>query len=577
MIVCFSLLHTFCGSMASANENASLLQTLAQNLKDCCEVTTIDGSQRFKETNPQESALILHKIAKIYLEEEPNKISLIKSVGLLNAAAVRNPSNITAIEEDISNTCRRILQLAGASDTPTDLIRYAQVIKNEICELRNDVDRRLNNVTQISGNLDQITLDILEKEKITQIQEIQEYVTDCYKQIMRQLSEKCQIIMGNPPCKYAIAGLGSLARKEITPYSDFEHVILLEKNEKNEETLEYFRWFSVIFHTVILNLRETIIPSLNIDCLNNDDSSCWFFDAFTQRGIALDGMTSRASVFPLGWQHTITEPWMVELIRPVDEMLSYLQIETARENEHHLNDVLTSPCFVYGNDMLFNEYLEGIYSYWDTRNRIAIKNLRRLLQSDLERFSFQFAIRELENNTFNLKKVLYRSSTIFVSTVGKVHKIHEVSSFKIIDSLFESRYITENAVHKLKYAVAVACEVRLKVYNREDGAQDLLVLSDNDINSLSRNPIILSVGKWSILNYFQIAYCLQYEIRKLLRLREEFQGQNSLQLLNLKFHRMTGFDEEADRLQHRLNTPESVEQDEMEFDKRLHLMQNPKI
>ena len=53
----------------------------------------------------------------------------------------------------------------------------------------------------------------------------------------------------------------------------------------------------------------------------------------------------------------------LELSRPVDEMLSSLQIETARENEHHLNDVLVLPCFVYGNEMLFNEYLEGIYWY----------------------------------------------------------------------------------------------------------------------------------------------------------------------------------------------------------------------
>ena len=31
--------------------------------------------------------------------------------------------------------------------------------------------------------------------------------------------------MGEAPCEYAIVGMGSLAREEITAYSDFEHII----------------------------------------------------------------------------------------------------------------------------------------------------------------------------------------------------------------------------------------------------------------------------------------------------------------------------------------------------------------
>ena len=68
---------------------------------------------------------------------------------------------------------------------------------------------------------------------------------------MQQLSHFCIETMGPPPCKYAIVGMGSLARIEVTPYSDFEHIILLENHENCEEHYEYFRWFSFIFHTII--------------------------------------------------------------------------------------------------------------------------------------------------------------------------------------------------------------------------------------------------------------------------------------------------------------------------------------
>ena len=74
--------------------------------------------------------------------------------------------------------------------------------------------------------------------------------------------------MGEAPCEYAIVGTGSLACEEITPYSDFEHIILLCNDKNYKSYLEYFKWFSVIFHIVVLNVHETIVPSLNIDSLN---------------------------------------------------------------------------------------------------------------------------------------------------------------------------------------------------------------------------------------------------------------------------------------------------------------------
>ena len=95
---------------------------------------------------------------------------------------------------------------------------------------------------------------------------------------MKDLCEFCTDVLGSPPCKFAVVGMGSLARKKITPYSDFEHIILLEIHPNHEIHLEYFRWFSVIFHAVILNLQETIIPSLHIKYLN--DKTCDFGAGF---------------------------------------------------------------------------------------------------------------------------------------------------------------------------------------------------------------------------------------------------------------------------------------------------------
>ena len=82
---------------------------------------------------------------------------------------------------------------------------------------------------------------------------IQQQITTDYKQILTELCQYCVDVMGPPPCKLGIAGMGSSTRKEIPPYSNFEHVILLEILDNYEIHLEYFRSFSVIFRTIILN------------------------------------------------------------------------------------------------------------------------------------------------------------------------------------------------------------------------------------------------------------------------------------------------------------------------------------
>ena len=131
----------------------------------------------------------------------------------------------------------------------------------------------------------------------------------------------------------------SIAKKEITPYSDFEHIILLSNaalsDENFKENLNYYRWFTVIFQVILINLGETIIPSKAIDLLNNEKLSLgnWFYDSVTPSGISFDGMMLHACKFPLGRQQpTRRKPWKTESIKPVDEILNYLSSSSGLRN-----------------------------------------------------------------------------------------------------------------------------------------------------------------------------------------------------------------------------------------------------
>ena len=487
------------------------------NLAELMKNEYCDGTG--KETQPEKAAEIIHELGKIYRRRSPDKLSLIKSVGLFNAAIVRNPSNLSDVKNDQFEICRHILKMANAKKQNADLVRKALEIKQSFNKLRCEVDQSLDNLEiqkesavtpQAKKNKQLIT------KKVSSVQRINQNIACKYKQIMASLGQFCEDVMGKPPCEYAIAGMGSLARSEITPYSDFEHVILLFDNKNYSPYLEYFRWYSAIFHTVILNLQETIIPSLNIESLNNEKFKLgdWYFDAHTPRGISFDGMMPHASKFPLGRILTKKKPFETELIKPVSEMLKYLGSEADLKNGYHLADILTKTCFVFGNEEVFQHFESSVKRYLkQTPKQERIEEVKQQVKDDLDKYSTRFRLAKLKSNpTINIKQLIYRSATIFIAALGRIHNISANSSFAIVNEMHRVGKITKTTQEKLNYAIAVACEIRLKVYSKNKCQNDSPISLINDDETADQ--IFNIVDAASTINYFQIAYCLQCEVAK---------------------------------------------------------------
>ena len=482
----------------------------AQQMKDtCCD-------ESGKETNPAKAAEILHQIGLIYRQRSPDKISLIKSAGLLNAAIVRNPPNVSQIKSDLSELCRHILKQSNANNQTADLIGKSQQVKVSVTNLRNEVkvflESKVPKISEITSKTNRIALN---KAKTTAIQQLNKHIAHKYKQIMAELSQYCENVTGKPPCKYVVVGMGSLAREEITAYSDFEHIILLFDDENYKSYLDYFKWFSVIFHIVVLNVQETIVPSLNIASLNGNESSLgdWFYDDVTPKGISFDGMMPHACKFPLGrQQHTEYKQFTTELIKPVSEMLEYLSSDADLKNGYHLADILTKTCFVFGNEDIFKLFAEGARNYHVTKSQTdTINDITQQVKQDLNNFSTRFRLSNLKSqHTINIKQLVYRSTTIFISALARKHNISANSCFDIIDEMANNKRITQNTGEKLKFAIAVACEMRLRVYTKKNCQCDNAI----DLQQDGIERFLDIVGAAYTISYFQIAYCLQCEVAK---------------------------------------------------------------
>ena len=497
-------------------ENNKDLKQLCLELRALCNEEGI-------ENDLEKSAEILHKLGLAYCKNSFDKIQLIQSVGLLNSAITRKRKENSDIKQELSTVCQFVLQQAKAQDTTANLIEKANKTKLEIESMRNQTYRSLTfqRTVQKLDKQNCAKFNILQSNKIKSIKKIQLQITDSYKNIMKDLSQYCKIVMGPTPCNFAVVGLGSLARNEITPYSDFEHIILLANSKGNENCLEYFRWFSVIFHIIVLNLQETIIPRLNIEYLNEKTSELgdWFFDTYTS-GISFDGMMVHACKFPLGrTQPTKNKPWTTELIKPVDKMLEYLSDDVSLKNGYHLSDILTETCFVYGDRTLYDAFRNGILSYKSSKTREKLfDEIKKQVRDDLNNFATRTKLVNLKpDNKLNVKQMFYRTSTLFITALGKLFNTKSSSCFDIINELAEQRKITENTKLKLSYAVAIACEIRLSVYMKAQSQRDYIQPQANSETIFDK--ILDIFDKESIVSYFQITYCLQRELIKTLEIK----------------------------------------------------------
>ena len=497
------------------NEYDEELRSIAVKLKVFCDKSG-------KEIDYSKSAKIIHKIGRLHLKLSPDKISLIKAVGLFNSAIARKPDNVSEIEEDLSEICQRILKIANARDQTANLIEQAYYVKSQIELMREKTNRSLREIKDLSffeKTISNSNATSQQLHKIKAMKRIQREITTHYEEIMKQLCQYCVDVMGPPPCKFAVVGMESLSRKEITPYSDFEHIILLEIRENYENCLEYFRWFSVIFHVIILNLQETIIPSYLND--KTCDLGDWFFDTYTS-GVSFDGMMPHACKFPLGrTQPTENKPWKTELIKPVDQMLEYLSSEEDLKNGYHLSHILMETWFVYGDQFLHFDFQNGIKTYKNSKKRSEIiREMKNQVQEDMESFGTRIRIANLNpNKILNIKQLFYRTSTLFIAAIGKYCSIPFSSCFDIINELSEQNLLTEYARVKFSLAVAIACEIRLRVYMNAKSQRDYITPCENAKTIFDDILKIINID--SIISYFQITYCLQLAIIGLLKIKTE--------------------------------------------------------
>nr|WP_166154346.1 F-box-like domain-containing protein [Neochlamydia sp. AcF84]NGY94291.1 hypothetical protein [Neochlamydia sp. AcF84] len=191
---------------------------------------------------------------------------------------------------------------------------------------------------------------LLEDPSPQKVKTLYHDIAEGVKIFFKVLVEQSVDTLGAEPCDYAMIGFGSLAREEMTPYSDLEFGILIE--EDTSINREYFKRLTTLIHLKVINLRETILPALNIPCLKAID----FFDGVTPRGFAFDGagVEEKGCKTPFGNRQTF------ELIQTPEKMAQYITRDEGgqwwHEKEPHLPMELLTFTHLLGNGELTEVY-----------------------------------------------------------------------------------------------------------------------------------------------------------------------------------------------------------------------------
>lgn len=335
------------------------------------------------------------------------------------------------------------------------------------------------------------------------------------KSLVKMFFIEGENVLGKAPTDYVVIGFASVARGEMTPYSDPDCGILIKEN--SEEIKDYFRKLAYFVALKVVNIGETVLPILAIKELNNKDD-WWFKDHATPFGFAFDSLKPESNKWPLGNMHVegVKIEDRYELIGTPEEISEYIK----RYNKNlYLSSVLSNIAPIYASseeasDKLVVEYRSLVDSKLSENDRKLIGE--KLLKDDIERFPPVDI--GAEKIVFNAKQGIYRFIESIVEAICFYYGIVSGTTFQKISNLKANEVIDLSAEKNLKVILSIAMEIRLGAYIANRGkVEDIAVFRNLGSKLAESIPEVFKVSNDELERYFFTSIPLYKSIKAFLK------------------------------------------------------------
>jgi tetratricopeptide (TPR) repeat protein len=281
-----------------------------------------------------------------------------------------------------------------------------------------------------------------------------------------------QMLGDRPPCKFCIFGMGSYARGEMTPYSDFEWGILVENGD--EHCKNYFRKLSLLIHIRIINLGETSLRTVGIEKFKKLYDG-GIFDLVN--GLSFDAQHSSACRTPMGNMHfdasevhrrfeLICTPKELEALQRdavLIEKDSMLLLELANikpiEIVHENQDL-----------SLYYKYMSLTVTTKDLRQQSALQKLKE----DVKTFQHGLGLPINEGRFFDIKRDFYRMPDRVIERIAMILGIDDLDHNSRLEKLRSEFLFNHRMIDNLSVTLAIANFMRLSAYLEANGREECL-------------------------------------------------------------------------------------------------------